>query len=164
MVTIKCNVFQVHVFDRNRKICQKWCYKGEGGQHVQYQIRQPFQVCGKYFLFCSMQQKYYKIWNTLFCWSLIVHNFDLCYCRGFCPRIHDIWSKIISSTGRLVECDNLSIRRFVEYDVWSTTTIGRKFVKIKSKFGQKLICTEKIKIVYIDSSHISKIFSRQYQY
>ena len=46
-------------------------------------------------------------------------------------RIHDIWSKTISSKRRLVECDIWSIRRFAHYDVWSTTTIGRKFVELR---------------------------------
>ena len=77
--------------------------------------------------------------------------------------IHDIWPKTISSKRRLVECDIWSIRRFVDYDVWSTTTIGRKIRRITSKFGRKLNCTEKIKIVYIYGSHISNIVSRQYQ-
>ena len=46
-------------------------------------------------------------------------------------RIHDIWSKTISSKRRLVECDIWSIRRFADYDVSLTTTIGRKFVELR---------------------------------
>ena len=62
---------------------------------------------------------------------------------------------------------------FGRYDVSPTTTLGRlrqlvenssNYVEIWSKFGRKLIWTEKIKIVYIYGSHISNIFSRQYQY
>ena len=45
-------------------------------------------------------------------------------------RIHDIWSKTISWK-RLVECDIWSIRRFAYYDIWSTTSIGRNFVKLR---------------------------------
>ena len=45
--------------------------------------------------------------------------------------IHDIWSKTISSKRRLVERDIWSIRRFADYDTWSTTTIGRKFVELR---------------------------------
>ena len=46
-------------------------------------------------------------------------------------RIHDIWSKTISSKRRLVECDIWSIRHFTDYDVWSTMTIGRNFVELR---------------------------------
>ena len=45
--------------------------------------------------------------------------------------IHDIWSKTISSKRRLVDCDIWSIRRFANYDVSPTTTIGRKFVELR---------------------------------
>ena len=48
--------------------------------------------------------------------------------------IHDIWSKTISSKRRLVECDIWSIRRFADYDVAPTTTIGRKFVELRRNY------------------------------
>ena len=48
-----------------------------------------------------------------------------------CCWIHDIWSKTISSKRRLVECDIWSIRRFADYDVSFTTTIGQKFVELR---------------------------------
>ena len=51
-------------------------------------------------------------------------------------RIHDIWSKTISSKRRLVECDIWSIRHYADYDVWSTTTIGRKFVELRRNVVQ----------------------------
>ena len=58
---------------------------------------------------------------------------------------------------------------FGPYDVSPTTTFGRlrRLVEKSSNYVEiwsKLICTEKIKIVYIYGSHISNIFSRQYQY
>ena len=35
---------------------------------------------------------------------------------------------------RLVECDIWSIRRFADYDIWSTTTIGRKFDELRRNY------------------------------
>ena len=81
--------------------------------------------------------------------------------------IHDIWSKTISLKRRLVECNIWSIRSFAEYDFWSTTTIGRKFIELRRnlvEFWSKTDLYRKINIVYIYGSHISNIFSRQYQY
>ena len=65
------------MFDRNCKICQKWCYKGEGRQHVQYQIRQPFQVCGKYPFFAFVANVLQNLEHFYLCRSLKVHNFDI---------------------------------------------------------------------------------------
>ena len=60
--------------------------------------------------------------------------------------IHDIWSKTISSKRRLVECDIWSLRRFADYDVSPTTTIGGKFFELRRNLVEiwsKLICMEK---------------------
>ena len=81
--------------------------------------------------------------------------------------IHDIWSKTISSKRRLVECDIWSIRRFADYDISPTTTIGRKFVELRRNYVEIWSKTDlygKIKIVYMYGSHIANIFSRQCQY
>ena len=52
----------------------------------------------------------------------------------------------------LVDTTFRRLRRLVDYENWS------KIRRITSKFSRKLICTEKIKIVYIYDSHISNIF------
>ena len=74
--------------------------------------------------------------------------------------------KTISSKRRLVECDIWSIRRFADYDVWSTTTNGRKFVELRRHLVEIWSKTDlyRKKIVYIYDPHIYNIFSSQYQY
>ena len=51
-------------------------------------------------------------------------------------RVHDIWSKTISSTPHFVEYDNTSMRHIVEYDSSSTTTIRRN-LEISSTIKSK---------------------------
>ena len=61
-------------------------------------------------------------------------------------RIHDIWSKTISSKRRLVECDIWLIRRYADYAFGRLRQLVKNlsnYVEIKSKFGRKLIYTEK---------------------
>ena len=81
--------------------------------------------------------------------------------------IHDIWSKTISSKRHLVECDIWSIRRFADYDVWSTTTIGRKFVELRQNLVEIWSKTDLYRknenCLHLRFSHLQYI-SRQYQY
>ena len=112
-----------------------------------------------------MGKKIFTVLYSKLCLSRLMYT----VCRYDTPRIHDIWSKTISSKRRLVECDIWSIRRFADYDVSPTTAIGRKFVELRRNYveiwsktdlyGKKLK-----KNVYIYGSHIFNIFSRQCQY
>ena len=44
---------------------------------------------------------------------------------------HDILSKVISSIRRFVDYDIWSMRRLGDYDVWLTTTYRLKFVELR---------------------------------
>ena len=65
---------------------------------------------------------------------------------------HDILSKVISSIRRFVDYDIWSMRRLGDYDVWLTTTYRLKFVELRrnsSKFSRNRTRTNSCLLVFL---------------